>query len=329
MTGSETIGPLGKVGYPWGAVGMALDYRIRLNFPASARLPDRWATWAQDPEAGFAVSRDPALHEPLVAERGAARAIDIYEAYTWRRAAGAFFSALAGLLTKARPHELAIAPEQEEALCRFCFVLGLYEQFQRTLSAWATSPLIDLGVGGGVEDLLALCPDLAVRDIASLNGAFVSSQAHLLRGEVVLNPRFDGVAPIGGDGDLIVDRCYIDIKATTEPTKPSPSQWPWELLGYVLLDHEDRFHINSVGLYLARQAVLVRWDLDEFVSLLVGPRRGIDLELARGELRGELARLSKAAQVAKQVAKQMQARRALRLRELHQRCHRLAYDSDS
>jgi hypothetical protein len=165
-------------------------------------------------------------------------------------------------------------------------VLGLYEQFQRTLSAWATSPLIDLGVGGGVEDLLALCPDLAVRDIASLNGAFVSSRAHLLRGEVVLNPRFGGVAPIGGDGDLIVDRCYIDIKATTEPTKPSPSQWPWELLGYVLLDHEDRFHINSVGLYLARQAVLVRWDLDEFVFLLVGPGRGIDLELARGELRG-------------------------------------------
>jgi hypothetical protein len=250
-----------------------------------------------------------------VAERGAAKAIDIYEAYTSRRAAGAFFSALAGLLTKARPHELAVAPEQEEALCRFCFVLALYEQFQRTLSAWATSPLIDLGVGGGVDDLLALCPDLVARDLAALNAAFVSSQAHLLTGQVVLNPPFGGVAPIGGDGDLIVDRCYIDIKATTEAKKPSPSQWPWELLGYVLLDHEDRYHINSVGLYLARQAVLVRWDLDEFVSLLVGPGRGIDLELARGELRGELARLAKTAQV----AKQMQARRALRLRELHQR----------
>jgi hypothetical protein len=123
-----------------------------------------------------------------VAERGAARVVGIYEAYTWRRAAGAFFSALAGLLTKARPHKLAVAPQQEEALCRFCFVLALYEQFQRTLSARATSPLIDLGVGGGVDDLLALCPDLVAWDLAALNAAFVSSQAHLLTGQVVLNP---------------------------------------------------------------------------------------------------------------------------------------------
>ena len=35
VAGSETIGPLGTVGYPWGAVGMALDYRIRLPLNAA------------------------------------------------------------------------------------------------------------------------------------------------------------------------------------------------------------------------------------------------------------------------------------------------------
>ncbi len=250
VEGSETIVPVGTVGYPWGAVGMALDYRIRLNFPASAALADRWATWVRDPGIGFVVSRDPALPEPLVAEWGAARAISIYEAYTWRRAAGAFFGALASLLGQTKPHELAVTPQNEEELCRFCFVLALYEQFQRTLSAWASSPLIDLGTAGGIADLLGLCPSPAVQDLAALNGAFISSQASLLRGQAVLNPRFTSAGLLSGsDGDLIVDGCYIDIKATTEPNKPSPSLWPWELLGYVLLDHDNRYGINSVGLY--------------------------------------------------------------------------------
>ena len=312
VEGSDTIGPVGTADYPWGAVGMAVDYRIRLNFPAAASLPSRWSQWVADPSIPFMVVRDASLPPPLAAESGASFQVGIYESCPWRRSAGAFFGALADLLTRTEPHRLGVGARDEELLCRFCYVLALYEQFRRTTSAWASSPLIDLGAGGGVDDLLGLCPELAVRDIAALNAAFVSSQAHLLTQEVVLNPHFGGAAPIGGDGDLIVERCYIDIKATTEPKKPSPSQWPWELLGYVLLDIDGRYQINSVGLYLARQASLVRWDLGEFVSLLAGPGRDVDLAAAKDELHAKLARLARAARA----AGERQRRQAARLKEL-------------
>jgi hypothetical protein len=166
-----------------------------------------------------------------------------------------------------------------------------------------------------MADLLGLCPSPAVQDLAALNGAFISSQASLLRGQAVLNPRFTSAGLLSGsDGDLIVDGCYIDIKATTEPNKPSPSLWPWELLGYVLLDHDNRYGINSVGLYLARQAMLVTWDLDEFASLLVGQGQGFDLESVRSELHLELTRRVKVILL----AKRRPGRRASHLRKPRQ-----------
>jgi hypothetical protein len=115
----------------------------------------------------------------------------------------------------------------------------------------------------GVDDMLALCSPVATADIAEMSRAFVLSQRHLLAGKAVLNPHFSY-----GDGDLIVDGCYIDIKAARVPKRPSPTEWPWELLGYALFDAEDAFGIHSVGLYLARQAELVTWSLDEFMSML-------------------------------------------------------------
>lgn len=307
VLGADTIRPADTTGYPWGTVGMAFDYRSRFNFPASASLPSRWAAWVADPAASFVVASEPGLPIPLVAEWGAAREIEIYKDCTWRRAAGAFFGTLASLLARTKPYELGVSDPDEEQLCRYCFVLGLYEQFQRTLSAWGSSPLIDLWTTGGVDELLGLCPAVAVNDLAALNAAFVASQRPLLAGEAVLNPRFGDSALVGGaDGDLIVDGAYIDIKTTIVPGKPSPSQWPWELLGYVLLDHEDRFALHSVGLYLSRQARLVTWTLDEFVSLLAGAGADTSLGPARVELHEELVRRSEA-------RKRLEARRRNRV----------------
>jgi hypothetical protein len=62
---------------------MAVDYRIRLCFPAAAALPSRWALWSSQPDIPFTVLRgDPALPPALVAEHGAARVVGIYEWYT-------------------------------------------------------------------------------------------------------------------------------------------------------------------------------------------------------------------------------------------------------
>jgi hypothetical protein len=70
----------------------------------------------------------------------------------------------------------------------------------------------------------------------------------------------------GADADLIVDGCLIDIKASVQP-KINP-EWLRQLAGYVLLDYTDEQRIHSVGIYMARQGVLLTWSLADFFSLL-------------------------------------------------------------
>ena len=76
-----------------------------------------------------------------------------------------------------------------------------------------------------------------------------------------------GSVDVGGaDADMIVDELLIDIKVT----KRSSIELDWlrQLLGYVLLDYSDQYGISSIGLYLARQGVLVSWSLEEVIGSL-------------------------------------------------------------
>jgi hypothetical protein len=269
---SQTLDPSDTTGYPWGTVGTALDYRMRFSFPAYAALPERWDMCVSNPDIGFCLMYDVAnpgsLPRPLVAEVVASESImgtgAYVEAGTWSGAASRFFGAFNLFLRRVRPHELALAPEDEDTLCRYCYVLTLYDEIARNPAAvWSGTPLLSLQSAAGVDDMLALCSPVATADIAEMSRAFVASHSHLLGGDAVLNPCFRG-----GDGDLIVDGCYIDIKAARVAKRPSPTEWPWELLGYALFDAEDRFGIHSVGLYLARQAQLVTWSLGESMSML-------------------------------------------------------------
>jgi hypothetical protein len=57
----------------------------------------------------------------------------------------------------------------------------------------------------------------------------------------------------------------------------------YQLAGYALLDWGDRYRLDSVGWYLARQGVLPAWGLTEFLQLLGWGR-------TLGELRGLTAR---------------------------------------
>jgi hypothetical protein len=234
-------------------VGTALDYRLRFSFPAYAALPGRWDMYVDNPDRRFGLAYDldnpGSLPRPLVAEQVASDALvgrgAAVEAATWSRAASRFFGEFSVFLRRVRPHELSLDREDEERLCRFCYVLALYDEIKRNpVAAWAGTPLLNLQSMAGVDDMLALCSPVATADIAEMTRAFVLSQGHLLAGRAVLNPHFSH-----GDGDLIVDGCYIDIKAARVPKRPSPTEWPWELLGYALFDTEDAFGIHSVGLY--------------------------------------------------------------------------------
>ncbi|MGW7821839.1 hypothetical protein ACWGLF_27815 [Streptomyces puniciscabiei] len=66
----------------------------------------------------------------------------------------------------------------------------------------------------------------------------------------------------------------IDFKSTRH-TRTIRQAEAWQLVGYLLLDAEDRYHIDAVGLYLTRSATLVSWPVEEYLELLGACRRDL------------------------------------------------------
>jgi hypothetical protein len=226
---------------PWGPIGAALDYRLRYYFAAT---PGR----------------------QLVAAKGAARL-----ALQGRSPAGElaeeFFERLDGLVQELRPASRRLARNDEMELCRYCYILALYEAFARPIfHAWR-SPFTSLKPTARLKDLLALAERPWVQDVRDLSWTFYDNYGYLLSRPAVLNPTFAGSSWVdGADADLIVGGCLIDIKCTV---KPGPSRMAvYQLLGYALLDDGDRHGIRSLGIYLARQGVLVEWPVTAFVQVV-------------------------------------------------------------
>jgi len=81
----------------------------------------------------------------------------------------------------------------------------------------------------------------------------------------------------GAVADFIVERCLVEVKTTIDPVLRSLLLW--QLLGYVLLDFHDRYRIDEVAVYMARQAMLLRWPLLSFMQEMAGGP--VDLAAAR------------------------------------------------
>ena len=89
-------------------------------------------------------------------------------------------------------------------------------------------------------------------------------------GGAICGPEFAGSRAVGGaDADLIVDNCLYDIKTTTNPRSKLPNVLR-QLLGYVLLDWDDNYQLDHVGIYYSRQATSFRWSLAEMVRECTG-----------------------------------------------------------
>lgn len=227
---------------PYHTIGTALDYRLRYYF--------RVTPWGR-----------------LVASQGAALASEV-SAGKWAVAlVPAFEKSLTATLRDVRPVRRQLRRSQEARLCRHCYVLALFEEIGRAGPS-IRSPLYTLRPGATLLDLLALATPAWVDDLRRLSWAFYK-KFRLLRSKCVeLNPRFEGSMDVGGaDADLIIDGCLIDIKATVRPERLDRN-WLYELLGYVLLDYRDKYRIDSVGIYFARQVRLVEWRLDRLVPMI-------------------------------------------------------------
>ncbi len=104
----------------------------------------------------------------------------------------------------------------------------------------------------------------------------------------MLNPVFSGAKDVGGaDGDFIVDRCLWDIKTTIR--RKADGWWFYQLLGYVLLDYDNEYGIDGVGILFPRQNESIHWPLNMLIHELSG-RSDLSLDRLRQELRQKLQR---------------------------------------
>lgn len=78
-------------------------------------------------------------------------------------------------------------------------------------------------------------------------------------------PTFSASGWIGGaDADLIDGGCLIDVKCVAKPS--SPTKFVRQVIAYALLDVENAYDLDSVGIYLARRGILWKIRLDDIAA---------------------------------------------------------------
>ncbi|MEV7417734.1 UvrD-helicase domain-containing protein [Streptomyces sp. NPDC089919] len=235
------------VQYPnWPALGHAVDYRLRLSLGG---------------QLGLAVVAGVMLLDGTRALRGA-------PAHASRKALHA-----AGLELLATVDTYLADPGTmgEEALVRLCFVAGFFEDIARTGEIRRFSLLSSATPATTLDDLTAAAPEYVTCDIDQqmrlAEGPFAAFRALPHRARVC-GPVFAGSSDIGGaDADYILGGLLLDCKATKDPRRLGREEI-YQLAGYLLLDYDDEYGIDQVGLYLSRQGGLITWNAADFLQRL-------------------------------------------------------------
>ncbi|PBC80233.1 MULTISPECIES: UvrD-helicase domain-containing protein [unclassified Streptomyces] len=252
------------VQYPnWTALGHAIDYRLRLSL--GGRL-------------GLAVVAGVTLLDETGPLRGAPA----------RGSRKALHAAGRKLLATVDTYLADPSSLDENALIRLCFVAGFFEDVARTGEIRRFSMLAQATAATTLDDLTAAVPEYVVTDIDQqtrlADGPFATFRALPQRARVC-GPVFAGSGDIGGaDADYILGGLLLDCKATKDPHRLGREEI-YQLAGYLLLDYDDQFGIDQVGLYLSRQGGLITWEAADFLR-----RLGAAMPLAqlRAQLRQHL-----------------------------------------
>ena len=231
-----------------------------LLFPQQAALvddarPTNFSVGTGATGVSLSANDEPVFFANQVLSEGSASSSD---ARPLKREYRSFFKSLDKFTNQWEPKARRLTAESEDTLNKYCVVLAVLEQVVRA-GLETTSPLAT-GKFRGVNALLSLAEPLWLDDMRRLSWRFYDGFSHLLELPHILNPIFDGSHDVGGaDADLIVDGTLIDIKTSVKPV--INADYIWQLLGYTLLDYSDRYHIDSIGLYMSRQGILFKWDL--------------------------------------------------------------------
>jgi hypothetical protein len=230
----------------WSALGHAIDFRLRLSLGSSLGAP---VSTGIDAVGG-----------PMPLRGAPPRPIRT----ALHRAGQDLLSAVNAYLDRA-------GGLGDDALCRLCFVAAYYEDIYRTGEIRRYSMLADATPTTTLDDLTAAVPGYAIDDIGRqmklAEEPFAPFRALPAKARIC-GPDFRGSQDIGGaDADFILGGLLLDCKAAIQPRRLGRDEI-YQLAGYLLLDYDDQYGINRVGLYLSRQRALIVWNVPDFLHLL-------------------------------------------------------------
>ena len=229
-------------------LGIAINYRIRYSFAITPS--DRLAAW------------EGALFLPFCL-RG-----NSYRSHS-EKVIEDFFDSLDATVEAIAPVKQRLKDEPEKLLARYCYVLALIEQLYRSYGTYEYSPLLRPRPKQSVDGLLEIPTDAEIDDLCAMSWLFYDRYHDRLSLRSRLSPTLKRYGVVSeSHADLIVDGCLIEIIASIKPEIKSSSLW--QLAGYLLFDHNDKYKIRSVGTYMARQGKLLQWPIDDFLRLLTG-----------------------------------------------------------
>ncbi|MGB8343715.1 MAG: hypothetical protein WCD86_02470 [Ktedonobacteraceae bacterium] len=279
LKNASTLRPVIQTGeqYPYAYLGTAIDYRIRYAFaitPYQQLVAWRGALklmtkpWESDDDIPFDWESLPEGVSIPLSVGASGDPFAVAQGPYPLKLVQAFFDNLDTTLQALQPVGKLLEPVAEHMVDRYCMVLSFFEQVYRT-NAYMQGSLIQPTVKQSVEELLAIPQNAWLDDMEAMFSLFYDRHQDLLSHPHVLNPAFAGSSDVGGaDADFIVDGCLIDMKATI--SSQIRADFLYQLAGYLLLDYNDAYHITSVGIYMVRQGLLLKWDVSTFLQKLTG-----------------------------------------------------------
>jgi hypothetical protein len=222
-------------------IGTAIDYRIRFYFSPESALTcavarGRW--W-------------------LESER-----VDLSKLY----------EELSRFLDEMPPVRNELADADEERLCRFCWLLGLTDGVGREqdkdsdefASLWSLRRY-------GPKRMLDSVEQRVANDLMSMSRLFYGSNRDLIEGfrRADVGGTLAGSSDVeGADFDFALDGCLFDVKTHKVIRRDRVLEALRQLVGYVLLDYNDRYKVRSIGLCFTRHGITRRFNLSEELNCM-------------------------------------------------------------
>lgn len=183
----------------------------------------------------------------------------------------------------------AFADQSDQWWARVCYALALLVELHRAPSV-EYSRLMRLHRNSRAQDLLELANDDEVADLIAMRDLARQQLVPALpAGPVFTGMTFDGSADLNADADLIAGGMLVDFKASqgggpradgTRAAALARTDLD-QLLGYVLMDYTDTYHLDAVAIYAVRFGYLAAWPLDQLCTEMAG--HPVDIAALRRE----------------------------------------------